>query len=577
MAGLSEYLVKRFMLALVTLFVVTSATWALFELLPGDPTDAFYGNPNFSQGDIVNLAVGMGLEDKYNITLNPADGKDFTYIEDSPLYPRIGEDILNSSDIEVKPPLPLSIDFMYIGTATVREANVSAVESVYVTNYFDLGNVHGVFTSWNLGALENITFSVRINATVNYYDYSTGEVVDTVVVSRTVTVTCTPNFKYYASFTPSVEEGWHLKHVVGENEFKTTAAVQHGKSVQEMGIVPYRYMIMFLTVMPELAPIKSAVESAVQEEITSTSVAGAYPVVETLDADVAPQELPNLPTTITYTNYRPWYKRYVGYLVNMFTFSFGRSTMTGRPVRDIMAETIPRTLLLFGTATILAYLIGIKLGTYIAWKRGGKADAVTVVSSLFFYNMPSFWTGLVLLYIFAYALGWFPLGGFSSGNLTGPGTLAYYGFDPNAFYYPALDILWHMALPLIVLLLISFAGTTLLMRTAMLDTLNEDYITTAIAKGLPEKVVMKKHARRNALLPIVTSFVIALGFSVGGAVILEQVFSYQGVGFYYITSLLQKDYFLAGASLFIIAVLVIIGNLIADILYGFLDPRVRVH
>ena len=121
------------------------------------------------------------------------------------------------------------------------------------------------------------------------------------------------------------------------------------------------------------------------------------------------------------------------------------------------------------------------------------------------------------------------------------------------------------------------AGVILLQRTAMLETMGEDYILTAKAKGLPEKVVRNKHAQRNALLPIVTSFVLSLSYAIGGAVILEQIFSYQGVGYTYLQALYTQDFFLAGATLFIISLLVIIGNIIADVLYGILDPRVRLQ
>ncbi|RLF70408.1 MAG: ABC transporter permease, partial [Thermoplasmata archaeon] len=141
--------------------------------------------------------------------------------------------------------------------------------------------------------------------------------------------------------------------------------------------------------------------------------------------------------------------------------------------------------------------------------------------------------------------------------------------------FTILDILRHTFLPLFTLLLLSLAGTILLMRTSMLEVIGENYILTAIAKGLPERKVLFRHAARNALLPLVTSFVIALAFAIGGAVVLEQVFSFPGVGFLYITSLYQLDFPVAQATIYIITLLVLIGNYIADLLYAVLDPRIR--
>ena len=134
----------------------------------------------------------------------------------------------------------------------------------------------------------------------------------------------------------------------------------------------------------------------------------------------------------------------------------------------------------------------------------------------------------------------------------------------------------HAALPMLALVLITAAGTILLMQTSMLEVMGEDFILTARAKGLPERIVRRRHAARNAYLPVVTSFTIALAFSIGGAIILEQIFSYFGLGYYLLQAILNQDHFLAGAILFILSVLVIFANIIADILYGVLDPRVRI-
>lgn len=258
---------------------------------------------------------------------------------------------------------------------------------------------------------------------------------------------------------------------------------------------------------------------------------------------------------------RPLSERYLSYMLNMLTFDFGISFSQAEPVSDILSERIPRTLLLFGGATVLAYLVGIYLGALIAWRRGGILDGSSVVISLVFYNMPSFWIGLIFLVVFASELEWFPLTGW---------------YDPTDNLPYLIDIMWHVCLPMIVLLLLSLAGTVLLMRTAMLDVIGENYMVTAKAIGLPESKVLFKHGARNAMLPVVTSFIIAFVFSIGGAVVLENVFSFPGMGALYIDALFQLDFPVAQATLYIITLMVLLGNFAADLIYGYLDPRVRI-
>ena len=258
---------------------------------------------------------------------------------------------------------------------------------------------------------------------------------------------------------------------------------------------------------------------------------------------------------------KPIQERYVIFMKNMLTFSFGTSFSRAMPVSDLLRDRIPRTLLLFGAATIIAYAIGIYLGAYRAWRRGGVADGSAVVVSLVFYNMPSFWIGLIFLLVFASQLHWFPLTGW---------------YDPTDRLPPVVDITWHLTMPLIVLVLLELAGTVLLMRTAMLDIIGENYMVTAKAIGLPERRVLFHHGARNAMLPVVTSFIISIVFAIGGAVVLENVFTFPGVGALFIQSLNQLDFPVAESTVYIITLLVLIGNFIADLIYGFLDPRVRI-
>lgn len=274
---------------------------------------------------------------------------------------------------------------------------------------------------------------------------------------------------------------------------------------------------------------------------------------------------------------KPEILQYFYFLKAMFTLNLGFSIFSQRPVAEILFSptdgAVWRTLLWFVPGTLIAYYLGNWIGRYIAWRRGGAAEGVTVVSSLFFYNMPSFWIGLIFIFVFAHKFDWFPLGGFSRPSET----IDHFNLSPSTpdILITIIDRAWHLILPMTVLLAISIAGNILLMRTSLLETLGEDYILTARAKGLSERAVRDRHAGRNAKLPVVTSNAIALAYSVGGGIVIETVFSYPGMGFTYFDALIRQDYYLAGAALFIIALLVIVGNLIADIMYAWLDPRVR--
>jgi peptide/nickel transport system permease protein len=257
---------------------------------------------------------------------------------------------------------------------------------------------------------------------------------------------------------------------------------------------------------------------------------------------------------------RPIQERYFLFIENMLTFHFGISFSRAVTVWSLLEERVPRTLLLFGLATILSYIIGIYLGAWIAWRRGGIADGTSVIVSLTFYNMPSFWIGLIFLVVFSAQLHWFPLTGWR---------------DPSDNLAPLVDILWHLTLPLVVLMLLELASTILLMRTAMLDIIGENYMVTAKAIGLPERRVLFKYGARNAMLPVVTSFILSIVFAVGGAIVLENVFTFPGMGALFVDALNHLDFPVAEATVYIITLFVLIGNFIADLIYGYLDPRVR--
>jgi len=292
-----------------------------------------------------------------------------------------------------------------------------------------------------------------------------------------------------------------------------------------------------------------------------------------LDPTVDPARLEQLNRTFGVNE--PYPVRLGKFMLAMFTLDFGESFVEGKPVSEVIAAAAPRTLFLFGGAVMIEYLIGVVLGTFIAWRRGRISEGTVIVTSLFFYNMPSFWIGLILLWLFAFTIDVFPLHGFSNPEETARNLPFLAGLGPGNPIFQFADLAYHAALPMLALVLISAAGTILLMQTSMLEVMGEDFILTARAKGLTERIVRRRHAARNAYLPVVTSLTISLAFVVGGAIILESIFSYFGLGYYFLRSIINQDQFLAGALLWIIAVLVIFGNIVADILYGVLDPRVR--
>jgi peptide/nickel transport system permease protein len=263
----------------------------------------------------------------------------------------------------------------------------------------------------------------------------------------------------------------------------------------------------------------------------------------------------------------PIHKQFMIYLRNLAQGEFGRSFYYGRPVFDIIMERMPNTLLLFTTATLTAWTLGFFLGKRIAWKRGTRLEHTLTFVGLLFYSIFLPWFGLIMIWIFSYKLGLFPLGGMLTPELWIGGRAS--------LIEKALDVVHHLVLPLFVLTLLNFAGAMLLMRSSMLETLREDYILTARAKGLPEEVVRDRHAARNALLPMVTAFALSLSFSMSGGVLTETVFSWPGLGREIVAATLNYDYPLAQASFIFLAAIVLVANLIADVLYAYLDPRIR--
>jgi peptide/nickel transport system permease protein len=223
------------------------------------------------------------------------------------------------------------------------------------------------------------------------------------------------------------------------------------------------------------------------------------------------------------------------------------------------------TLLLVGVGTFLAIVIGTNLGIIAGSRRGTIADISIVGSSLAFYAMPAFWLGMIMLMIFSVEYGIFPLRGF----------VEYTGTD-QSLIDKAADALWHMVLPVTVFVLVSISEFVLMMRNALVDVLTEDYITTARAKGLRQRDIIRKHGVPNAMIPTVATIAMFIGWVVTGTIMIEVVFSWPGVGSLTWDAIKQQDYPLLQGIFLIITVTMILANFVADIIYLYIDPRVRI-
>jgi len=314
------------------------------------------------------------------------------------------------------------------------------------------------------------------------------------------------------------------------------------------------------------------------------------------------------------------------YITNFFQGNLGVSfAQYPTPVKDVIFERLPRTLFLFSFSTLLAYWMGFVLGKRLAWKRGGWSEHAVTVGGVLLYTVFYPWFAIIMILIFASGLGWFPINGFLTpefwrnvpytGNevfshliltitiaAAAAGGVIFYskrqdehrtakmikrgGLSAIALVFAiywfqspmrpfAADIVHHSILPIVTLALIAFAGIMLLTRSSMLETLREDYILTAQAKGVPNSLIRDRHASRNALLPVVTSFVLGLAFVIGGGVVTETVFSWPGMGALLLSSTVAEDVPVAVGALAFIGILALVAHLIVDLLYSVLDPRIR--
>jgi peptide/nickel transport system permease protein len=262
---------------------------------------------------------------------------------------------------------------------------------------------------------------------------------------------------------------------------------------------------------------------------------------------------------------QPLWRQYLIYLNTLVHAQFGLSFRQRLPVTGMVLSVLPNTLLLTMSSLIVAYVFGALLGAVLAWKRGGWFERISIPLVLASRAAPEFWLGMVLLALFAFGLEWFPAGG---ANVPGAQFPSEWG---RVF---SLDFARHLALPVITLAIYLHGLPALLMRSNMLEVMGEEFVTMARMKGLPERTIMLRHAARNAMLPLVTAFALGFGASVGGNVVVETVFSWPGLGRMLVDAVGSSDYPLAQGAFLLIAAVLVLMNFVADLLYGWLDPRV---
>jgi peptide/nickel transport system permease protein len=258
---------------------------------------------------------------------------------------------------------------------------------------------------------------------------------------------------------------------------------------------------------------------------------------------------------------QPLIEQFFTYVKATLQGRLGASLVSGEPVTQVIGARVWPTVLLVGTGTVIAVVVGVLAGVRSGWFRGSTFDRGSLYSSLLLYATPEGWLGMLLLIVFAGTLGWFPSGGLSSGDFTGLANVA--------------DVLRHMVLPVATLALAYVGQFLIVMRSSMLEVKDEDYVTVGRALGLPDRLVRKRRAAPNAFLPSFTLIVLSFGFVLGGAIVIETVYSWPGLGQLTYRAIESQDYPVLQAVFLLTSAAVIFANLVADIAYGFLDPRIE--
>jgi peptide/nickel transport system permease protein len=268
-----------------------------------------------------------------------------------------------------------------------------------------------------------------------------------------------------------------------------------------------------------------------------------------------------------------YWTRLIDYFKALLTFQFGFSYQSNRDVTSeiLSSGKLQNTLLLLGASTVISIVMGILLGILVSRRRGSTMDSFWVTSSLTTFSLPTFFMGILMIFVFATLFNWFPPGGTHPASWD---NLAHPEFVP-ALWLQYLIRLQYLFLPALTLTLFSYGGFLLLTRATMMEALSEDYILTARAKGLTERAVLFKHAFKNASLPLITQSALAFGGLLSGAIITETIFNWDGLGRWLFQAVQFKDFPVMEAMFYIIALSVIAANFVSDVLYGIVDPRIK--
>ena len=299
------------------------------------------------------------------------------------------------------------------------------------------------------------------------------------------------------------------------------------------------------------------------------SIAPGDPAALYLPVGASPEVLEQIRKTMGLDD--PFPVRYVRWLLAFLQGDFGYSFFYQMPVRGRILAVLPNTLILASASLFLAFLIGGLVGTFQAVKQGSSTDSLLTGVTLFFYSMPSFWLALMLILIFSVGAGalWDWPVSFPASGTASPGADLFGPWDQLK------DRVHHLVLPCLTLTLILTGGVARYVRTSMLEVLRQDYMRTARAKGLSEARVILKHGLRNGLIPVVTLFGTYFPFLLSGAVLVEYVFAWPGMGQLMVESIFRRDFPVVLAGTFLFGAVVVLGNLLADLLYGVVDPRIR--
>jgi len=260
----------------------------------------------------------------------------------------------------------------------------------------------------------------------------------------------------------------------------------------------------------------------------------------------------------------PLPSQFITYVAHLFRGDFGWSYTYQTSVAPIVAKALGNTLILVTLSTLLVIVLGVGIGVFAASRRGTRTDGGLVIGSLVFWSLPTFWVGMLLIFVFAVTLGWLPIAGMFTADAVYP-----------TVFTKIADLARHLILPTMAMVLVDIAQFVLISRSSLLAVLSEDYMTTARAKGLSPRRVLWRHGVRNALLPVVTATSLYASATVGGTIQVETVFSWPGMGQLIYLSVIRRDYPIMEACFLIFAVVVVLANFASDIAYRLLDPRVR--